>query len=39
MQLVKEQRKIADPYVWYIQARIMKSECKWKNHPLIVPGG
>jgi hypothetical protein len=29
MQLVKEKRSVADPYVWYIRNRILKFEKQW----------
>ena len=29
MQLVKEKRVVADPYVWYIRNRILKFENQW----------
>jgi hypothetical protein len=29
MQLVKEKRAVADPYVWYIRNRILKFEKQW----------
>lgn len=31
MQLVKERRPAADPYVWYIRSRILKFESQWKQ--------
>lgn len=31
MQLVKEHRPAADPYVWYIRSRILKFESQWKQ--------
>ena len=31
MQLVKEKRPIADPYIWYIRRRIEKFERPWKR--------
>jgi dual specificity MAP kinase phosphatase len=31
MQLVKEKRPIADPYIWYIRRRIEKFERHWKR--------
>lgn len=34
MQLVKERRPVADPYIWYIRRRIKKFEKYWhENHP------
>jgi len=32
MQLVKERRLVADPYMGYIQKRILKFEDHWKNN-------
>jgi hypothetical protein len=29
MQLVKQKRSVADPYIWYIQGRIRKFEKQW----------
>jgi hypothetical protein len=31
MQLVKQQRSVADPDVWYIQRRIYKFEQHWRG--------
>jgi hypothetical protein len=31
MQLVKEQRQVADPYIWYIKRRIRKFEQVWQQ--------
>jgi hypothetical protein len=31
MQLVKERRPVADPYVWYIRSRILQFERQWKQ--------
>ena len=31
MKLVKEQRDIADPYIWYIKSRIKKFELDWNR--------
>ncbi len=31
MQLIMEQRAVADPYVWYIQRRIIKFEREWQE--------
>lgn len=29
MQLIEQQRPVADPHAWYIQRRIMKFACAW----------
>ena len=34
MRLVKDQRPVADPYVWYIRRRIEKFELHWRNASL-----
>jgi protein tyrosine phosphatase (PTP) superfamily phosphohydrolase (DUF442 family) len=31
MQLIKDKRSVADPYVWYIQRRIRKFEKQWQG--------
>jgi protein tyrosine phosphatase (PTP) superfamily phosphohydrolase (DUF442 family) len=32
MKLIKEQRPIADPYIWYIRRRIIKFAHEWDVH-------
>ena len=31
MDLIKERREVADPYIWYIQRRIRKFERYWRE--------
>jgi len=39
MKLVKEKRKVADPYAWHIQRQIRKFEIYWReNHPRMSGG-
>ena len=37
MQRIKQNREIADPYIWYIRRRILRFADKWNNHREAIP--